>query len=805
MTKLLSILLLIPILAQADGIVYNRFTTNSEPLATGIINGAPLTNVPITSVSNLFSALTGLSNSVATGNFIASTNGVGYRTNTFLGIVNISTNLNVTNNAAIGGTLMVEGNSTLQGDLEVQGSGIFAQGITAAANSFTIDGSGNMSTSGNVDVSGTSLFGGTVIFNYVTGSRVPVFGASGELFSSIVTSNELETLSGVTSAIQGQLNGKQPGSLNLTNWSNLSTNGVVFTNMTFFAGRTNPTLVGNVTITTNATVNSNLFVGGSVTATNLTASRLLLSDANKQITNSTVTATEAGYLSGVTGGLQTNIAARVANTNGFSTNQTLRGTITLDGTVSVPAFLTDGVVVADAGDLDLSPVTATELLNVQGGTGNYQTNIDARIRTVDGRWTNSIFGFGTLAVKSNAWFTTLYNTNNFTNAGSVYVTSDIFGASTVYGNAGRITNDLYVGGVLRMTNAMSKDMQSTNHTSLGTNYVKGSISYQSTNIYTVANGDNTIDPGATNTVVYINDSTGSPTAAFNLCGIIGGRADRYLRIYNFTTNVMTVVNNSGTVATAANRIKINADTQIVTNGWVDAFYDSNISRWRIEPQPFVLVASATNFIPAMDFNMNTFSITNAAGIQFMDSGQMSVGVTPFLTWDTSGNVEIPQALNVGGATTLASLDVGSGATTIDNVGQITTAGMTVNDGITTGGLNVLSSSTLNGGVTIYDENTFGTAIQGVIVTNATLDFGLTLTLGNEILTTPLLGVGTNGNWDVRVTAQTHIMAGTGATNFFSASVSATNTISVRYQNQSIAAVNPPSGKYTIVATKTATD
>lgn len=70
---------------------------------------------------------------------------------------------------------------------------------------------------------------------------------------------------------------------------------------------------------TNGTFVDGIFSGGSfslLTNTDLTASRALVSDSAKRITNSTVTSTELGYLSGASSSIQTQLNAKGAATNG---------------------------------------------------------------------------------------------------------------------------------------------------------------------------------------------------------------------------------------------------------------------------------------------------------------------------------------------------------------------------------------------------------------------------------------------------------------------------------------------------------
>ena len=68
----------------------------------------------------------------------------------------------------------------------------------------------SVSLSGNNVWTGTNSFGNTVTFSALTASTVPYLDASKNLTSSAVTPTELGYVSGVTSAIQTQLNAKAP-------------------------------------------------------------------------------------------------------------------------------------------------------------------------------------------------------------------------------------------------------------------------------------------------------------------------------------------------------------------------------------------------------------------------------------------------------------------------------------------------------------------------------------------------------------------------------------------------------------------
>jgi hypothetical protein len=129
--------------------------------------------------------------------------------------------------------------------------------ITAASNTLQTQINGKQAT-----ITGAAT---TVTGSNLTASRALVSNSSGKIAASDTTSTELDYVHGVTSAIQTQLNGKQP-----------SVSGAATT----------------------------------ITDNNLTASRALVSNSSGKVAVSSVTGTELGYLSGVTSSVQTQINAK---------------------------------------------------------------------------------------------------------------------------------------------------------------------------------------------------------------------------------------------------------------------------------------------------------------------------------------------------------------------------------------------------------------------------------------------------------------------------------------------------------------
>lgn len=79
-----------------------------------------------------------------------------------------------------------------------------------------------------------------------------------------------------------------------------------------------PNITGTAVIAA-GTVTGNLVVGGDLRDVNWTASRVLTADGSSNAVTSVVTATELGHLSGVTSAIQTQLNARVSQTNGVVT------------------------------------------------------------------------------------------------------------------------------------------------------------------------------------------------------------------------------------------------------------------------------------------------------------------------------------------------------------------------------------------------------------------------------------------------------------------------------------------------------
>lgn len=170
--------------------------------------------------------------------------------------------------------------------------------------------------------SASPTFSGTIT-TPLTASRALTIGASNELAVSATTAAELAYVNGVTSAIQTQLNAKSPSA--------------------------SPTFSGTIT-------------------TPLTASRAVALGASSELVAATTTAAELDYVSGVTSAIQTQLNAKSPSASP-----------TFSGTITTPLTASRALVTGASSELAVSSTTATEIGYVAGLSSAVQTQIDGKI------------------------------------------------------------------------------------------------------------------------------------------------------------------------------------------------------------------------------------------------------------------------------------------------------------------------------------------------------------------------------------------------------------------------------------------
>jgi hypothetical protein len=166
---------------------------------------------------------------------------------------------------------------------------------------------------GSVVLNTDPTFGANVTVSGLTADRVVISNSSKTLVSSSVTSAELGYVSGVTSGIQTQLNAKAAAAhvhdaANITSGTLAVARGGT--------GTTTSTGTGSVVLSTDPTFGANVTVSG------LTADRVLVSNSSKTLVSSSVTSAELGYVSGVTSGIQTQLNAKEPTITGAATTIT---------------------------------------------------------------------------------------------------------------------------------------------------------------------------------------------------------------------------------------------------------------------------------------------------------------------------------------------------------------------------------------------------------------------------------------------------------------------------------------------------
>ena len=111
----------------------------------------------------------------------------------------------------------------------------------------------------------------------------------------------------------------------------------------------------------------------TIVSSNLTASRVVVSNGSGKVAVSDVTSTELGYLDGVTSAVQTQIDSKQATITGAAT------TIDSEDLTASRAVISNG-----SGKVAVSAVTDTELGYLDGVTSAIQTQIDSKQATITG-------------------------------------------------------------------------------------------------------------------------------------------------------------------------------------------------------------------------------------------------------------------------------------------------------------------------------------------------------------------------------------------------------------------------------------
>ena len=129
------------------------------------------------------------------------------------------------------------------------------------------------------------------------GNDTPLKIATDKVEIGNVSYAEIQYLNGVSSAIQTQFSGKQDTLVSGTSIKTINST----------------SLLGSGDVSVQATITG---AATTITSSDLTASKALVSDGSGKVAVSSVTSTELGYVSGVTSAIQTQVDAKLAKFDG---------------------------------------------------------------------------------------------------------------------------------------------------------------------------------------------------------------------------------------------------------------------------------------------------------------------------------------------------------------------------------------------------------------------------------------------------------------------------------------------------------
>lgn len=270
---------------------------------------------------------------------------------------------------------------------DAQGN-VYSSSVSSASvsNTFTAnramatDGTGALTAS---STTATQLGALANLANAGNTSKALTSDGTGNIVASAVSNTELGYVQGVTSAIQTQLNGKQAtitGGASSVVSADLSANVALVSNASgkIASSSVTTTELGYVSGVTSA-IQTQLDgkqatitgAASSIISSTLTPSTVVVSNTSGLVSSSSVTSTELGRLSGVTSGIQTQLDGKQATITGAASS-------------IVSSTLTPSTVVVanTSGLVSSSSVTSTELGRLSGVTSNIQAQLDGKLASI---------------------------------------------------------------------------------------------------------------------------------------------------------------------------------------------------------------------------------------------------------------------------------------------------------------------------------------------------------------------------------------------------------------------------------------
>ena len=623
-----------------------------------------------------------------------------------------------TNDANIGGNIVINGTSTLTGNANINGNLtvaasktlIFGDNVLANVGTPTLD--NDAATKAYVDgavssagftvtdgVSNATIEGGDTIEFTGTASEISVTqsgNAAYAIFTFGLPDNVTVTGNLLANKIDSNTTITATGNLS---GGNITTGGVVDATGTITGG--NLSTAGTATATGNIT-GGNLLTGGVVDATGTVTGGNLS-------TAGTVNAT--GNITGgnlLTGGL---------------INAT--GTITATGNVSGGNITTGGVVDATGtitgGNLSTAG-TMTATGNVSGGNITTGGVVDA---------TGTITG-GNLSTAGTVTATGNVSGGNVNTAGIVSATGNLVGGNVQTAGVINSTGNITGGNLVSNAGVYGTTVDATGNITGGNLSTTGTFSSASISATGNITGGNLITTGIAN--IGTLEVTGTGTVTGNLSGGNVSTAGLITATGNITGGnlVTTGLTNTGTLQVSGNAL---VEGNLVVNGNLSYI---NIDDLRVQ-DPIIVLGTGPNGAP----------LTTNDGLDrgvYMEYYTTGLG-NAFMGWDnSSGNMVIAHdvvftANDVVGVNTYGTLQAGNlyveSAVSVGNVtgGNINTAGQVVATGNITGGNLITLGTFESASISATGNITGGNLLTGGLIdATGNVDGGNFNTAGKVVAT-----------------------------------------------------------------------
>jgi len=225
----------------------------------------------------------------------------------------------------------------------------------------------------------------------ITNAKISASAAidAAKIGGGAVSNLEFSYLDGVTSAIQTQIDSKQAtitGSATTIDTESLTASRAVISNSSskIAVSATTDTELGYVSgvtsaIQTQIDTKQATITGGAttITSSDLTASRALASSASGKVAVSAVTSTELGYVSGVTSAIQTQLGTKLTASNNLSDVSSTSTARTNLGLGTIATQNANNVAVTGGTITGLGDPSSTS----EAATKNYVDNLVAGLRT----------------------------------------------------------------------------------------------------------------------------------------------------------------------------------------------------------------------------------------------------------------------------------------------------------------------------------------------------------------------------------------------------------------------------------------